>query len=73
MVWIYFSGDFESNVVLINGKKDSIRYVGMFHEHLLPFVDDLPLTLVFMQHGAPCHRSNEAKRWLEGNYVALLE
>lgn len=72
MVWACFAGVQKSKLVFLVGKQNGPKYVKTLKDHLIPFSEDLPITGIFMQDGAPCHRSNLAKDWLAEHHIPAL-
>ena len=73
MVWGCFAGSKTSCLVILSGSQNGIKYLDTLREHLIPFAEDLPLNWMFMQDGAPCHRSLVAKSWLRDNFITVLD
>jgi len=74
MVWGAFAGGKKCTLAVLEGNQDRFKYIETLEGHLLPFTDEqLPVTWQFMQDGAPCHRANDVKRWLDDEGIAVLE
>ena len=73
MVWAAFCGDKESCLAILDGKQDKETYMETLENYLLPFSDDLPVSWVFMQDGAPCHRARAVTDWLSNNNIRRLD
>jgi len=73
MVWGAFAARRKSKLVILDGKQDSPKYVRRMEDNLLPFSEDLPLSWIFIQDGAPCHRATVAKEWLEDNFIPVMD
>ena len=56
MVWACFTGTDKSPLVFLEEKQGGTNYINTLEDTLLPFSEDLPLSSVFMQDSAPCHR-----------------
>ena len=74
MVWAAFAGTQKSALAILEGKKDRYKYIETLEDYLLPFTDNhLPLTWIFMQDGAPCHRALDVKTWFKENGIRILD
>ena len=73
MVWACLAGTRLSELVIVEGKQDGLKYIKTLENHSLPFGEDLPLIWMFMQDGAPCHRAKLVKIWLKSQHVTVIE
>ena len=65
MVWACITADGPGPLTFVNGAIDSKKYVNILEEHLIPFLDEIPLSkrfqVVFQQDNAPPHSSQYTK------------
>jgi len=73
MVWGCFAGNKISELALLEGKQDGIKYTRTLEDYLLPFTEDIPVRWKFMQDGAPCHRAVLAKKWMIDEGIDVME
>ena len=75
MVWGAFGGDKGRGGLYFSPKNVTMRennYLRILDHHMLSFWDIHRCNL-FMQDGAPAHRSKVVKKWLKDNHVPVLE
>jgi len=73
MVWGAFVGAKKSNLVVLDGRQDRRKNVRTLEDALIPFAEDLPVSWTYMQDGAPCHRANIVKNWLDGEDIGGMD
>lgn len=69
MIWGAFVGDKLLDLVVVEGKMNSAKYIAMLDKHLRPF---MKRGWTFMQDGASIHRSDETKTWLEKQKIPVI-
>ena len=77
MFWGCFTQSGTGPLVAIEGSMDSLKYIEVLEEHLIPAYesirDDSESSMVFMQDNAPCHKSNIVKRFLAEKNIETLD
>jgi len=73
MVWGAFGGKKKSELAILCGKQNGVKYVRTLEDYLIPFSEVLPVSWLFMQDGAPCHRANIAKDWLYDEGIRVID
>jgi hypothetical protein len=75
MFWGAISGDGPIAMVPIEGTMNAVKYVQTLETHLVPFLENQPLTqqFVLQQDNAPCHTAKRTLDWLKENAVDVLE
>jgi transposase len=71
MVWAAISSSGERKIVFIKGKINADSYIKTLNEHLLSM--DAIENCIFMQDGAPAHRSNKTMDWFDDNDIEVLK
>ena len=62
MVWGAFSSKSKSNLVILDGKQNSIKYFATLFHSLLPFIQEKHSgNTIFQQDNASIHSSKEEK------------
>jgi hypothetical protein len=74
MMWGCFQGNKLGPLVLCpEGKMKANQYCDVLENHLLPFWNRLDQGSLFMQDGAPTHKANLTKKWLEDNKISSMD
>ena len=77
MIWAGFSFYGKTTLRIISTRMTAVGYQNVLDEHLLPFLDEMPLEdlekLVFMQDNAPVHRANSVKAWFENHRINVVD
>ena len=77
MIWGAFSYYGKCALRIISTRMNANGYQAVLEEHLLPFMDNLPLTTlaetVFMQDYAPVHRARSILAWLQTHEINVME
>ena len=77
MVWGGFTKYGVGPIVLITGKLDSVPYQKLLDNYLVPFLEDLLLsvytTAVVQQENPLCHKSRSVIQWLQHQAIPLLK
>ena len=70
MTWAAFSATERTEIIFLEGRQDSEKYINMFEEHMEPM---LRADSVFQQDNAPIHVSHYSKNYFSQHSINLLE
>jgi transposase len=75
MFWGAISGDGPVALVPITGTMTAMKYEETLENHLVPFLDNQPLSLkyTFQHDNAPCHKAGRTTKFLKDNAIDVLE
>ena len=75
MFWGVISEDGPIAVVPINGTMTANKYIETLENHLMPFIDNQPLSkqYSFQQDNAPCHKARKTMDFFRDNAIDVLE
>ena len=74
MVWAAFNVKETLELAFPSTRINSLEYMTLLENHLLPFLDKHHGTdFIFQQDNAPCHASRATKEWLSGHTIEVLK
>jgi len=71
MVWAAIWTTGKSDLVFIDGKLNSAKYIEILENSLLPIIRS-DMEKIFQDDGAPCHTSKSTKKWKSDNFIKTL-
>lgn len=74
MVWGAFSAYGKSNIVIIDGRLSSLKYIEVLRENLLPLMSPYPSQIMlFQQDNCPVHTARATKQWLDSQNIECMD
>lgn len=74
MVWGCISYNGTGNLVFVDDKLDSGKYINLLANNLYASAEKMNLnTFIFQQDGAPCHTSKTTMKFFKDNKIVLLD
>ena len=76
MVWDCMGWNGVEELAKVKGKINFDQYVDILDNHLLPSMEESGIVeggCIFQQDNDPKHTSKKAKKWMEENYITLLD
>ena len=60
-------------LALMRGRQDTVKYIKVLEEHLLPFTEEImPILWTFQQDNCSIHVSNKAKSWFNEQGIRVM-
>ena len=73
MVWWCISCDGIGPITKVEGRMNGKDYIKIVSRHLLPYMQSMGSSYVFMDDNAPCHQSQAVIRWLHSKGLKRME
>ena len=74
MVWGAFSSFGKSNIVILDGRLSSTKYIEILRDNLLPLMDHYPRhTMLYQQDNCPVHTAKATKQWLFSENIKCMD